>query len=194
MTKYKIIDNYLNNVDFAELTSNFFPNSVAGVPTIGWNYNREPTATAKQNEEFKKVTDIEILNSKDNWALSHVVLAGAYQSPVLNLIIPLIKKINPMAFFRIQANLSVQQEKRRRTLFHMDYDYKTIMTTSIFYVNTTNGPTILEDGTEIECRANRLVTYPHNTYHAGVLCTDQPYRIVVNFNYFKEMDIDDITR
>ena len=62
------------------------------------------------------------------------------------------------------------------------------MITSIFYVNTTNGPTILEDGTEIECRANRLVSYPHNTYHAGVLCTDQPYRIVINLNYFKDLD------
>jgi hypothetical protein len=185
MTKYKIIDNYLNNVDFAELTSNFFPNSVAGVPTIGWNYNREPVVV-EEPDRFKKVTDIEILNSKDNWALSHVVLAGAYQSPVLNLIIPLIKKINPMAFFRIQANLSVQQEKRRRTLFHMDYDYKTIMTTSIFYVNTTNGPTILEDGTEIECRANRLISFPYETYHAGVLCTDQHLRGVINLNYFQQ--------
>ena len=60
------------------------------------------------------------------------------------------------------------------------------MNTSIFYVNTTNGPTILEDGTEIECRANRLVTYPWKVFHSGVLCTDQPYRVVINFNYFKQ--------
>ena len=59
------------------------------------------------------------------------------------------------------------------------------MTTSIFYMNTTNGPTILEDGTEIECRANRLVSYPTDTQHAAVLCTDAEYRVVINLNYFK---------
>ena len=60
--------------------------------------------------------------------------------------------------------------------------------TSIFYMNTTDAPTILEDGTEIECRANRLVSFPYDTYHAGVLCTDQQYRIVINLNYFKEIE------
>ena len=60
------------------------------------------------------------------------------------------------------------------------------MTTSIFYVNTTNGPTILEDGTEIECRANRLVSFPYETYHASVSCTDQHLRSVINLNYFEQ--------
>ena len=59
------------------------------------------------------------------------------------------------------------------------------MTTSIFYMNTTNGPTILEDGTEIECRANRLVSYSNEIQHAAVLCTDAEYRVVINLNYFK---------
>ena len=55
--------------------------------------------------------------------------------------------------------------------------------TSIFSATTHTG-TVGEDGTEIECRANRLVTYPYDTFHAAVLCTDQPYRVVINFNYF----------
>ena len=86
--------------------------------------------------------------------------------------------------------MTVQQESRIRSPFHIDCSEpleQISMVTSIFYMNTTNGPTILEDGTEIECRANRLVSFPFDTYHAKVLCTDQPYRFVVNLNYFKEM-------
>ena len=50
---------------------------------------------------------------------------------------------------------------------------------------TSNFFGVCELGIEkIECKANRLVTYPYDTYHAAVLCTDQPYRIVINLNYF----------
>ena len=104
----------------------------------------------------------------------------------------LIEKINPIAIFRIQANLTLQQSERKRTRFHTDSppdpEDNLSMTTSIFYMNTTNGPTILEDGTEIECRANRLVSYSSNTYHAWASCTDQPYRVIINLNYFKDLD------
>ena len=130
--------------------------------------------------------DIEILNPINDWYLFCMLQNGAYQSQALRYLGPLLDKINPLALYRVQANLILQQEKRRRSLFHIDYMGNSSMITSIFYMNTTNGPTILEDGTEIECRANRLVSYPYGTYHAGVLCTDQPYRIVINLNYFMD--------
>ena len=195
MTKYKIIDNLLSDSDFTKLAGSILPiptgSKVAPISIqsrFGWDYTSSQVGGDEQ-DRFKKVTDIEILNSINNWYMSHMLYYSGYQSQVLQYFGPLIDKINPLALYRVQANLTVQQEKRGRTLFHIDYMGKTSMTTSIFYMNTTNGPTILEDGTEIECRANRLVSYPHETYHAAVLCTDQPYRIVINFNYFKEMEL-----
>ena len=144
----------------------------------------------EESDYFKKVTDIEPLNPIHQWFFGHLVFTGAYQSYALRYLVPLLDKIEPLALYRIQANLTLQQKEKCRSLFHIDSvgDRKPksgSMTTSIFYMNSTNGPTILEDGTEIECRANRLVTYPSETYHAGVLCTDQLYRVVINFNYFE---------
>ena len=199
MIKYKVIDNFLNDSDFTELTKNILPKERATcehLNALSWLYvNKQVTPKwGKKDEQdrFKKVTDIERLNPIHDWLLSQLLQFGGYQSQALQCLGPLLNKIEFLAPYRIQANLTVQQEKRGRSQFHIDYKGEplkhTSMITSIFYLNTTNGPTILEDGTEIECRANRLVSYPSNTYHAGVLCTDQPYRIVINLNYFKEME------
>ena len=195
MTKYKIIDNFLSDSDFTELTNYVLPISIDSnvKPTspFGWNYNGNILPIGyDEDDRFNKVTNIEIINPINSCPIfTNVVQIQSFHSQYIGFFGPLLDKINPIALFRIQANLTVQQKKRRRTPFHIDHKKgKLTMITSIFYVNTTNGPTILEDGTEIECRANRLVSYPHNTYHAGVLCTDQPYRIVINLNYFKDLD------
>ena len=200
MTKYKIIDNFLSDSEFTELTGKILPEEVpagniGNIPSFSWHYTRYRMLVGAEAEEaksaedsFKKVTNIEISNPINDWYFSHVLYYKSYQSPELRYCGPLLDKINPVALFKVRANFTVQQEKRKRPLFHVDYVGKTPMITSIFYMNTTNGPTILEDGTEIECRANRLVSFPHETHHSGAVCTDQPYRIVINFNYFKEIE------
>ena len=191
MTKYKIIDNFLNDSDFTELTNCILP-IATDLPKVvsgfGWDYTCNQVSGGEEQNRFKTVTNIEILNPIHDWYLSHALQYQGYHSQSLRYFTPLLSKINPLAVYRIQANLTVQQEKKGRSLFHRDHGGETSMLTSIFYMNTTNGPTILEDGTEIECRANRLVTFSEETFHAAILCTDSPYRIVVNFNYFKDMD------
>ena len=188
MVKYKVIDNFLSDSDFAELTNNISPVHAPG-SGFSWEYANNQVTRAEP-VHFKKVTDIELLGPLHRWVFGHLFFLGAYQSSSLHYLNTLFNKIEPLALHRIQANFTVQQEKKARSPFHIDYIGKPLkysrMITSIFYVNTTNGPTILEDGTEIECRANRLVSYPYETYHTGVLCTDQPYRIIINLNYFKE--------
>ena len=192
--KYKVIDNFLSDSDFIELVNNISPESVNKpnrTTGIGWEYINEQVLF-DEPDHLKKVTDIELLNPIHQWFFGHVFLTVSYQSYAIRYIAPLLDKIVPLGLHSSQANFTVQQEKRGRSPFHIDYPGKslkhTLMVTSIFYVNTTNGPTILEDGTEIECRANRLVSFPYDTNHAGVLCTDQPYRIVINLNYFKDLE------
>ena len=182
MVKYKIIDNFLSDSDFAELKNNVLPQKISD---IGWVYNGELTsAEIPEPHHLKKVTDIELLNPIHNWFFTNLLSFSSLYIPHPPFLNVLLDKIDPLAVYRIQANFTVQQEKRGRDLFHMDHQLAPSMITSIFYMNTTNGSTILEDGTEIECRENRLVSYPYNTYHAGVRCTDQLYRIVINLNYF----------
>jgi len=198
MVQYKIIDNILSDSDFTELTKKIIP-TPAGVKDyseskLHWDYLNKQTLQYNDPEHLKKITNIELLDPLHQWILSHVFFDSVNQSYAMQWLAPLLEKIKPLAIFKVTANFTVQQEKTRgRSIFHIDYGgipHKHIpMITSIFYMNTTNGPTILEDGTEIECRANRLVSYPYGTYHAGVLCTDQPYRIVINLNYFGDSTV-----
>ena len=196
--KYKIIDDFLSDLEFHELKRHVLPFQTESFGPqdrfFNWVYAGKTVPTwAHQNPELdepkhcKEVTDIELVDPIHDWYFANELFFQGFRSPDMPFLNDLLNKIRPLAIHRIQANFTVQQEKRRRNLFHIDYNEsnkRTSMNTSIFYMNTTNGPTLLEDGTEIECKANRLVTYPYDTYHTGVLCTDQPYRIVINLNYF----------
>ena len=196
MIKYKIINDFLNKKDFIKLITRIFPVPVGSPRTdnISWEFaNVQVEDVLSKEDRFAKMTNIKLTNQINSWALFHYFMVGHSQNQTLECIDPLLFKINPLAFYRIQANLTAQQEKTTRSPFHIDYGTEplehTSMLTSIYYMNTTNGPTILEDGTEIESRANRLVTFPSGTFHAGTMCTDQPYRIVINFNYFKDLEL-----
>ena len=56
--------------------------------------------------------------------------------------------------------------------------------TSILYLNTNDGYTEFENGTKIESIENRLITFPLSYRHTGTTCTNNPFRVVINFNYF----------
>ena len=103
---------------------------------------------------------------------------------------PILKKLNPVALLRIKANLIPKQYKRQLSSLHCDgeriwgiMDGEKDVVTSIFYMNTNNGCTVFKDGTEIKSVANRLVTFPRSTQHAGATCSDENVRVLINFNY-----------
>ena len=200
MVKYKVIDNFLSEKDFIQLRNfvspNIDDNSDSQREELSWKYTQdtvdenlvEKLSYLKSPSFFDKVTDIEPARTINSWVLSHILWEESQSSPALPIFGKLLDKINPIAIWRIHATLTPQQEKRMRGAFHIDYGHEPLehnsLITSIFYMNTTNGPTILEDCTEIESRANRLLSFPYDTYHAAVSCTDSPYRIIVNLNYF----------
>ena len=194
MIKYEVIDNFLSDSDFTELKNIILPTSIPGDwGNLPWIYQGSNVVRGDDNYDepshLKKVTDIEPLNLMHDWYFAHLLSFSSTYIPHPPFLNVFLNKISPLAVYRIQANFTVQQEKRMRSLFHIDRSLAPSMVTSIFYMNTTNGPTILEDGTEIDCRANRLATFPYDTYHSGVMCTDQPYRIVINLNYFIDRNI-----
>jgi hypothetical protein len=91
---------------------------------------------------------------------------------------------------RVKANLTSKVEKRILTVLHCDGENSWGVRegekgwlTSIFYLNTNNGYTAFEDGTKIESVANRFVTFPCFTKHAGTGCADENIRVLINFNY-----------
>ena len=50
--------------------------------------------------------------------------------------------------------------------------------------NDNDGFTVLEDGTEIESPANRVLFFDPLTLHASTSCTDQRCRWNIQVNYF----------
>lgn len=199
---YEIKDNFINAPDFEILEDIIMPHghtrrtqyahSMIEIGSLPWFFRcgasvGETERSEKLNNELTKYEKLELDEDK---LFQHIFMLKAYQSNFIQAIIPLLSAIDPLAFCRIVANLTLPQKENKRSLFHVDGNIEEnpsseSMTTSIFYMNTTNGPTILEDGTEIECRANRLVSYSNETQHAAVLCTDAEYRVVINLNYFK---------
>ena len=65
---------------------------------------------------------------------------------------------------------------------HVDYDFP--HRGAIFYLNTNNGLTILEDTIEIKSIENRLLIFDASRPHHSTTCSDDKCRVNVNFNFF----------
>jgi len=198
-TNYEIIDNFIPDSDFETLEDYIMPYGHSTRPltlhqlgnNVPWFFSLGPSVEdTERADRLNEDTKYEKLEPYEDKLFQHLFLLKSYQSNYIQALVPITNALDPLGFCRIVANLTLPQKENKRGLFHVDGDKELnpsseSMTTSIFYMNTTDGPTILEDGTEIECRANRLVTYSNETLHAAVLCTDAPYRVVINLNYFK---------
>ena len=114
---------------------------------------------------------------------------GVHVSDSFNIISPLLQGVQVLAIHRIKANLEINKNKRIYSGFHYDWsDNKgnptDNMNVGIYYVNSNNGYTELEDGTIIDSVENRMVFFPSNIKHRGVSQTDTKVRCVINFNFF----------
>jgi len=153
--------NFLTKKDFSflneKMTCNTFP----------WYFN-------KKNHE-----DSSIFNRQ----FCHVFFNN-YQinSNYFELITPILNILKPKALIRIKANMNLPSENIYKNLPpHVDFDFH--CKTAIFYLNTNDGFTSIEDKS-IGSEENKMVIFNSQKKHYGTNCTNQPYRIVINFNYF----------
>jgi hypothetical protein len=93
-------------------------------------------------------------------------------------------KLGCNALIQSRANLSLKQCKNTRLFFHTDYSFKCF--TSIFYMNTNNGGTILDENQKIKIDSveNTMLIFDSQTPHAQLTQSDTKRRIVLNINYF----------
>tara|TARA_X000000368_G_C23027312_1_gene710856 strand:+ start:920 stop:1453 length:534 start_codon:yes stop_codon:yes gene_type:complete len=143
------------------------------------------------------VNDIEeYVDEMFNMQFSHLFYnTYSPQCDQISILEPILKKLQPIAIFKIKANMMPNQGKIVEHGLHTDVtDTKTHlinsiskikdhMKTSILYLNTNNGYTKFEDGTKVESVANRMVTFPNHIMHTGTTTTDSQYRLVLNLNY-----------
>jgi hypothetical protein len=106
----------------------------------------------------------------------------------MNVIAPLVLKINPLGLMRIKANLGPIRKDKVRFTYHTDFNgFETGTKTAIYYVNTNNGTTVFKDGTEIQSVANRLLIFDQNIPHTGTTCSDEKFRCLINLNYINRV-------
>lgn len=103
------------------------------------------------------------------------------------MILPIIGKINPTAVERVKLNMSFTEEGDVASGWHIDSQNPNITTALLYLTSHSKGGTMMEDGSVIEAKANRFVSFPSSIAHTGIVSTskEEKVRIVLNFNYLK---------
>ena len=99
----------------------------------------------------------------------------------IDIIKPYGDRMNPTSLMRIKANLNIGTKEYLTREFHTDFKVK--CTTAIAYMNSNNGYTLFEDGTKVKSKENTVVIFDSQMRHAGIPCTDEKRRVVINFNF-----------
>jgi len=139
-----------------------------------------------RNKDFPYyfISDVtyENVESPNSMYFVHLFYRDTVKSNYFPAIESIIKKLDAHALIRVKGNLYPNLGKELNELPHIDYEYE--HKGAIFYVNTNNGYTILEDGTKIESIANRLLKFKPHLTHTSTYCTDAKVRANININYF----------
>ena len=159
----KVITSVLNEQEHKNIEKTFISQN------FPWYYNPSQTSIDKHSYLFH------------NFYADHQINSNYY-----NLILPILKNINPIALINIRANLIINRNQVIKCAYHYDklnnnaLDHKTL----IYYVNTNNGYTEFENGNKVNCFANSMVIFKANNKHRGCSQTDSDYKIIININYF----------
>ena len=184
----KIEDNFLAQEIFDKIQERLVATDTSDFP---WYFRYKYYELDNAGKPFHKTDPIGDGNELDSCQFTHTFYeSGSLCSCHLQNLNMLLDLLDPMSIWRITANLLTRVPTLVENGFHVDIAYLSEeklkhWTTSIFYVNTNDGYTKFEDGTQVESVANRMLTFPANMRHTGTSCTDQQTRVVINFNYFK---------
>ena len=130
--------------------------------------------------------DYRFIDDPDNYQFVHnfYTIGKESHSYLLPTLAPIIEKINCKKLLRVKSNLNPRTSNHIKRNFHIDSDRTwNKHKTSILYINTNNGWTEFEDGSKVNSVSNRMVIFDGHIRHAGVTCTDEKTRILINFNY-----------
>lgn len=158
------MDNILPQEDFLKV-KNFILNS-----NFPWNLT--PVVT----------NDKEDLPINASYYFTHEFWSGFNTEPQAQVFAPLLNIMECKAMMRIKANLYPSTEVIVHHDNHIDYEFS--HKGAIFYLNTNNGLTILENQINVESIENRLLLFDPSKLHRSTTCTDDKCRVNVNFNFF----------
>lgn len=161
---FQIIDNFLNQEEFLKIK-----NSILN-PKFSWNL----TPSVSNLDEKLKVTS--------SYYFTHLFYSGFYVDSNSFIFVTILNQLEVKSLIRIKANLYPSTETIVHHIDHIDYEFP--HRGAIFYLNTNNGLTILQDDTKIESVENRILLFDPSVPHNSTTCTDDKCRVNINFNYF----------
>ena len=171
----EVIDNFLPLYQFNQIQSCildtyfnwYFDNGILGedIPPGFYQFTHGFSSNYGNN--------LTTLNSLVNKADSNL-------SPLLEFC---INKIGVNRLIRVKANLNPRTVFHRNGGYHLDQINNPSIKVAILYINTNNGCTKIKGYGKVKCVANRLVKFHSSVEHAGISCTDEKRKVVLNFNY-----------
>ncbi len=164
MTEHKIIDNALELNLFKKISDMMFNTN------FPWFYADSIAYKSKKEEHFYFTHTF--YKHQQPWSEHYNTLVPLLDSELLGV----------KSMVRIKGNLYPRTNELEHHGSHVDMPYE--HKGAILYINDNNGKTILEDGTEIESKANRLLLFDPSKPHNSTNCTDAKCRININMNYF----------
>lgn len=166
----EIIDNFLNQEDLKNIRDYLISYN------FSWHFLNSKCSESLGAE----------CSDDNNYQFCHMFYddnqTNQYVSQYFSLLSPIIQKLNTKSLIRIKSNLSMKSDRLEKYCYHTDTNFD--CKTAIFYLNTNDGFTVFENGSKVESIENRILIFNSQLKHTGTTCTDQKFRMVINFNYF----------
>ena len=161
---YEVIDNFLPEEEFSILYDKI------SSPNFPWYYQAN---TIKLSDDPNK--------EKFFYFTHGIVTESKVNSIYFEYLQQIIEILEIKQTLRIIVNLTPSLPEVVQEIEHEDCDFP--HKGALLYLNTNNGPTVLEDGTKIDSIRNRLLKFDASRPHSASRCSDQKVRLNIIFNY-----------
>ena len=169
----KIIDNFLSEEEFCIIKEFVYDKD------LQWKHGKMLPSEIIVCEEKENYQDCYILYSNGN-----------YNPRELSIIMPVLKKLQAEVLLKAKINRTTSRNKRMLVGWHTDctkdhwaYKEGKVPKTAIFYINTNDGSTIIDDQ-NVNCVENRIVIFDSEIKHSGITCNKSENKILININYY----------
>jgi len=164
---YKIVDNFLPKNEFKIIQNLLYSNS------IPWYHSRYGVAhPEKLSKDGSYFTHIFYFFEK-----KELIVSNYYR-----YLKPIIDRLDISSILHAKGNLYPKTDKVFEHNTHTDFNFK--HKGFLYYINTNNGFSKLNNGIEIKSVENRGLFFDSFLPHNSSSCSDSDSRININFNYF----------
>lgn len=157
---HKIIDNFLSESAFTHIQQTIFGDTFPWYTTQGVGYEGD-------------LSDKHFAHS--------LYVQAAPNSEFYPLVMAITDKLDMKALLRARVNMYLKGANLISHAKHLDFEFD--HKGCILYLNTNNGYTELEDGTQVQSVANRALFFNPGAFHNSTNCTDELFRANIVINY-----------